>query len=541
MNGTPASSARWAAWTFGALVAAALVLYVAVGRDQWFFADEWDYLANRNILSDPADLLRPHNDHLHILPIIVLRAWWHLFHLSSYLPYQLMVIVLHLASAALLRAVVRGAGVGPWIATAAASVFLFLGSGAENIVFAVQITFVGSLAFGLGQLLLAADRDGPLDLRSWRDWAALGAGLVAIGCSGIGVAMVAVTGMATLARRGWRAAAFQVLPLAVLYLTWWISFGRGQLRSGGPGTVVGFVVQGFDAAFDSMAQLRWLGGVLILIAVVGLILAWSSMSSDELRRRAAVPAAMLVGAALFLVSSAMGRAGVFGAESARETRYFPVVVALVLPALAVAVDALWRRWKPIGALAFIAMLVGIPYNLAELDQLEGRAEHIAAARELLLTLPRVPAAAGAPDDLHPAPEWFNAPEVTMRWLRQGLDEGWLPDPGPLDDALVAAATFRLSLYQLDAALPSDMTCTQPDGSVPHRLDTGEHLFIDGGFVRISASGPGATPEQFIIFNPNRGHVIELIGPPTEVTLQSAGRNGPAKLCTARLDAQHELR
>ncbi len=63
------------------------------------------------------DLLRPHNEHISVLPILVYRALWHLFGLHSYDPYQLCVIALHLTAAVLLRAVMRRSGVNPWIAT----------------------------------------------------------------------------------------------------------------------------------------------------------------------------------------------------------------------------------------------------------------------------------------------------------------------------------------------------------------------------------------------------------------------------------------
>ena len=95
----------------------------------------------------------------------------------------------------------RRAGVGPWIASAAAALFMLFGAGDENIVWAFQMGFVGSLVFGLTQLLLA-DHDGPI---ARRDWLALLAGLAGLLCSGVGVTMVVVVGLATLARRGWRA------------------------------------------------------------------------------------------------------------------------------------------------------------------------------------------------------------------------------------------------------------------------------------------------------------------------------------------------
>ena len=66
-----------------------------------------------------------------------------MFGIRSYVPYQLLVILLHLAAAVLLRVVMRRAGVRPWIATLTAGVFVFFGAGAENILIAFQITFVG--------------------------------------------------------------------------------------------------------------------------------------------------------------------------------------------------------------------------------------------------------------------------------------------------------------------------------------------------------------------------------------------------------------
>ena len=93
----------------------------------------------------------------------------------------------------------RRVGVHPWIATAAASRSRSSARGWENIILPFQITFTGSLVFGLVFLLLV-DRDGPLDRRD-----ALGAlaGLLALMCSGVGVVMVAAAGIAVVVRRGW--------------------------------------------------------------------------------------------------------------------------------------------------------------------------------------------------------------------------------------------------------------------------------------------------------------------------------------------------
>ena len=158
-------SARWALAVFGVLAVASVPLYLALARHEWFFLDEWDFLANRTAWN-LGDLLRPHTDHWTTLPILAWRALWWTVGLRSYLPYVFLSVLAHVAVAALTRAVMRRAGVDPWIATIVAGVVLFFGAGAENIMYAFQITFTGALAFGLGQLLLA-DHDGPIDRRDW--------------------------------------------------------------------------------------------------------------------------------------------------------------------------------------------------------------------------------------------------------------------------------------------------------------------------------------------------------------------------------------
>ena len=87
--------------------------------------------------------------------------------------------------------------------------FVFFGSGAENILVAFQITFVGSLVFGLAQLLLA-DHDGPLDRR---DWFGLLAGLAGLMCSGVAVTMTVIVGVRDAAAARLAVALFHTAPL----------------------------------------------------------------------------------------------------------------------------------------------------------------------------------------------------------------------------------------------------------------------------------------------------------------------------------------
>ena len=353
-------STRLAVVAFVAVLAAGLVLFLVFGHSQWFFLDDWDFLADRRA-GDLGDLLRPHNEHWSTLPILVYRSLWQLFGLRTYVPYQLVAILLHLTAAVLLRLVMRRAGVGPWIATVAASLFALFGAGDQDIVWAFQMAWSAALVLGLAHLILA-DHDGPLDRR---DWFGLLAGLAGLMCSGVAVTMVIVVGLSAFVRRGWRVALFHTAPLGFVYLVWWLAFARDEYSAanGSAGGVVRFIWNGVSTTFGEIGQLPGLGIVVGVVLAMGLFLAWSGLDRDTLRRRAAAPGALLVGSVFFLGIAGVGRASVLGPETARAGRYLHVVAALALPAIGVAVDALMRRSRPLGSIAVATLLIGIPGNV----------------------------------------------------------------------------------------------------------------------------------------------------------------------------------
>ena len=80
---------------FVAVEVAALITILVLGRHMWFTYDEWDFLAGRRATSI-VDLFRPHNEHWSTLPILVYRGLFHVFGLKTYLPYQLVVVLLDL-------------------------------------------------------------------------------------------------------------------------------------------------------------------------------------------------------------------------------------------------------------------------------------------------------------------------------------------------------------------------------------------------------------------------------------------------------------
>ena len=387
----PAVSARRgvdvATLVFFAVLVVALVLFLVFGRAQWFFLDDWDFLADRNA-HGLDDLFRPHNEHLSTLPILVYRALWRVFGLRTYVPYQLLAILLHLTTAALIRVVMRRAGVNPWIATAAASLFALYGAGDRDILSAFQMTWGASLVLGLTHLILA-DHDGPIVRR---DVVGLVAGFAGMLCSGVAVTMILVVGLSTLVRRGWRAAVFHTAPLGVLYLGWWFAFARDRYSQarGSPGDVLRFVWIGLRTTFREMGQLPGVGLALGVVLVTGLVVAWRALAWNDFRRRAAAPAALLVGAVVSLAVAGVGRVAFFGPDFARQSRYLHVAAALCLPAIAVAVDALLRRWRAVGVVAAALVVVGIPGNVDLIVDYETRWQCCLGQKDLILALPQSP-------------------------------------------------------------------------------------------------------------------------------------------------------
>jgi hypothetical protein len=335
------SSARAAMALFVAVELVSGAWYLIVGRRLWFNNDEWDFLAVRRATS-LHDLFYSHYGHWTTIPILIYRVLWSLVGLRSYEPYLFGAVLTHLTVAALLRCVMRRAGVGVWTATAAAALYALFGSGSEDILRGFQICFTGALALGLTHLLLV-DHDGPVGRR---DWLGLGAGLGALLCSSIGIVMVGVVGLATLLRRGWRVALLHAAPLIVVYATWWLSIGRIGTAHGKLNThvVVQWLREGITGTFSALASGSGLGPLLGILAVAGFVLLCVPFDLPRVRRQAAVPVALVIGSCVFLVTAAFARTSTF-VGNPRSPRYEDIVAAMLLPAIALGVDQLGRRWR----------------------------------------------------------------------------------------------------------------------------------------------------------------------------------------------------
>jgi len=514
-------------------IAAVPLIIFGIGRHRWFFGDEWSFLAERDG-GNLGDLFRSHAEHWSTIPVLVYRALFNLFGLHTYVPYQAAVVGAHIATAILLRVVMRRAGVRPWTATVVASGFVLFGPGQENILWAFQIGFVGALMFGLVQLVLA-DHDGPLGRR---DVAGLVAGALGLMCSGVSLPMAAVVGLATLTRRGWNAAAFHVLPLVALYGTWYLATSPGGIpnpygRIANAHEIVRFVWSGIRGTFVALGAFAPIGLLLAVVFVVGARLGWIDARPH---RRLVAPAALLVGALIFLVGTSVTRWFVTPTADS-QSRYIYTIAALVLPALAITVDAVIMRWRLLAPVILGVLLVATVKNATDFNSAPFTSAYFREQKQLVLSMSRADIATRVPGYVRPNP-WY-----TIGWLHQAAVDGEVPRPGPVSPALARHIRYLLSVAQIDGRPPDQECRTFSNGTTlqPRRgarfgfgfaakPKVGANYFVQSTVVATFLSSDGR-PLDSTAFKSDFGRILEIELDGLTIRLRAADSHQPLVLCT----------
>lgn len=202
-----------------ALIVAAVVTLVLV-RHLTFFADSWEFLMNRRHFTSHA-ILEPHNEHIVVIPVLITQLFLRVFGMTSAMPEFVLLTIGLLATAALVFEYVRRR-IGPWPGLFAAALILFLGPAFEVLLWTFEISYVGSMVFGLLMLLALEERTRRADI------VACVALLLCFGFSSLGIAF-AVAGITSILvgpRTTWRGRAFVVVIPIVLYGLWWLGWGH---------------------------------------------------------------------------------------------------------------------------------------------------------------------------------------------------------------------------------------------------------------------------------------------------------------------------
>jgi hypothetical protein len=262
----------WVIVALAGLASVALLLYTARKFD--FFYDEWDWL-DRAGRWTASDYFLPHGEHWSTVPMLVYKVLLSTVGMRSYLPFLAAMVVTHALGGMVLFAVLRKRG-GDVLALALTVIFLFLGTGSEDLDWAFQLGFDASLLFGLlGVALLHGSEAG-----RWRRIGGSVALLLSLASSGIGLFYLAAAGVdALLQQDRWR----RIWPVAVglaAYVAWYGKFGKAGLSGDNPlslHTLSGLVeyvpagvatavagVFGRSASWGSLALPLFVGAVVFL-------------------------------------------------------------------------------------------------------------------------------------------------------------------------------------------------------------------------------------------------------------------------------------
>lgn len=515
---------RWRAETpaivaHAASLLAGFVVLLYANRGQWFWGDEWAFLGHRGLRHADLSLWVPHSEHWSTGPILIYRGLYTVFGVRTYIPYIVVLLLIHLAVAHLLWQVMRQAGIDLAVATGLAAIYVLLGAGYENILWAFQIGFVGSVAFGLGAVLLA-NHDGPFDRRDMAAWALAVAGLM---FSGIGVTMVAVVTATVWLRRGIRDAALTAVVPAVVYLVWLALVGRQGLDAQ-PHTLDSvfaypdYIWTGLRSAVDQTTGLPGIGPLIVL----GLA-AWLVRRSDDAAGRTASTYAGALGVLLLFSVIAVGRSAL-GVQQSEASRYTYIAIALALPAFGLvlhefAADHTARR----GAILFLLVLIGIHNGGVLRDQSRRQADTEKRFRTSVVAAAALASEPGQillNDRIDPV---FN-PDLVVDDLRRLALDAKLPaiavSPA---DRLTAATVLQYSVGPTALRPPSaPARVERVTGATEDRSRPGcDRLTSSGGGAEVVLAG-GAQPLVLTFTSSSGGEIsgylrirspVDMTGPP----------------------------
>ena len=317
-----------------------IVLLLATRRFEFFY-DEWDW-----VLAAPRSLLdhfRPHNVHWATLPGLVYTVLLSVFGARHYLPFMVVLLLLHAAVALMLFRIVRRRA-GDLPALLSALTLLVLSRGWENLIWAFQMSFAGSVLAGLLAMDLL-DETGASRARVGLASAALTLGLA---CSGIGLVFLGAVAVDLAFDRRRRSYLVALAAPVLVYGGWFLAFARSstpevELSPAGLAAVSGFVATGLGAVAAGLLGLGHRVGAVALAAVAAAIAAGWTRASRPIDSRALGALAGLVG--LFVLAGlARWR---MGDAAAAASRYLYVAAAFLLLVLADAARELpWRgRWR----------------------------------------------------------------------------------------------------------------------------------------------------------------------------------------------------
>jgi hypothetical protein len=367
----------------GACAAGVLII---LGRSMTFWQDEWGAIT---FTGGPFEFFKPVNEHWSTIPLLMYRATFGVIGLGSYLPYLAEVIVLHLVAVAATYLLIRPR-TGRLVATLACVPMLLLGSGSENLFWAFQTGFVGSVAFGLWAIVLL-ERGGRTSL--------VGAScvlLASVMSSGMGLPFLGAAIVRTLLDPTIRRRVIATVPPAAVYGGWFLFIGSAPVTLSshpGPTAVATFIARGVGHAVGAFSGLGLFPRAdLVGVTLFGAALVATGWTVVARPRPPALAAAGLLAIVAMYATIGFVRAGL-PSDFATRSRYVYVAAFFLILAAADWL-ALLRGWaaeqpavRSVLPVATIVLLVGVTAaNAVALGPIRARFQSNADLTRAYITL-----------------------------------------------------------------------------------------------------------------------------------------------------------
>jgi len=340
----------------GAVLAVAAIVIYRKGLGTTFYLDDWAWFIERREWSLDT-LLRPESGHLDAVPLLVYKLLFSTVGLEHYSVYRAVLIANHLLCVVLLFVLVRRR-LGDWLALVAAVPIALLGSGWQNLLLPIQISFLIPIAAGLGAWLCLEREDSVGDLLA-AVFLLLGIASSAVGIAfAVGVLVELVAARARVLR-AWIA----VVPLGA-FAVWYLTRTEGPFSASATGPLGKFKpellphVPAF-AADSAGAGLSGLFGVglewsrpLLVLALCGAV--WRVLHVPRISPRLL---SLFAAAGTYLALLAAFRVGRYAPSESRYTYLLSFFAILVTAELAAGLRVR-RPVLAVFALLAIAAAVG---------------------------------------------------------------------------------------------------------------------------------------------------------------------------------------
>ena len=306
-----------------------------INRRTWFFGDDFAFLAYRYFQATDGEWIKaffyPHNEHFVLFPAMLFSAMQYVFGLNNHLAFMLPVLFLHGLIQFLIALILKSRCKSSTTAFAAIAAVGFLSPGAENLFWAFQAGFIGSIAIGLLQLVLLDKRQSI----GAREYLASFLGVVSIATQGTGLTSTFFVLLFLLSQKQYLRTLIVTAPPIGVFFTWFVMVGnRGQSDRPSMGTnldIPVYVFKGLTTSIDAILHVQGSTTFVLVLCVLGL------SRVETIESKLVLPLCLAVGTIFFYTLNGVSRIQ-FGVDQSTAGRYTYVGVVLLTPVVFILIE-----------------------------------------------------------------------------------------------------------------------------------------------------------------------------------------------------------